>query len=203
MKKLKGIKFNSEMVNAILEGRKTQTRRVVKVQPDYFKSEFSQTVSSTDRKHLDTCRWVVRSNEHSIDESLSSKRFNIPYQVGDKVFIKESFSIWDDGIVYRASNPECDGLTKWNPSQHMTQEQSRITLEITDIKVERLNDINYEDATSEGIWWDAPCAPNYLELAKYKIKEFEKLWNSIYKNDPVKSWEANPFVWCLTFKVVN
>lgn len=208
MTKERPILFNGEMVRAVLEGRKTQTRRIMKVQPDWKDARLSRIVDSTDRKIVNKLHWVVMKDQHTIDTQRSSNAyFTCPFgYVSDRLWVRETFSQWDDGSVFRASNPECDGVTKWTPSIHMPRWASRITLEITDIRVERLNDISEEDAAAEGCrpYWDKnnPIWDGKLELRPIKgaSDAFQNLWESINGEG---SWEANPWVWVIEFKRVE
>ena len=153
-----------------------------------------------------------------------------PYQVGQKIFVKESFEIWDDGIVYCASNLACDPVAKWKPAQHMKQEHSRLTLLIKEIRVERLTDIE-EDAIAEGVtsrpncsgynkredgWsmdWSRVGKPSKWASNGETISEpdisfvttkyaFGNYWNATHKK-PEEKFDANPWVWVIDFEVVK
>lgn len=222
----KAISFNAEMVNAILAGRKTQTRRVIKLQPPHKDSVISQCMSSTHTKDVGKHRWLVWDGKYSVNNDLSSKYFNIPYNIGDNLWVRETFRIHrgtdecgcscdpyctcgeEGSVLYRADFNEEE--EKYSPLVHMKKEQSRITLEITDIKVERLNDISEGDIEKEGIYKKQIDFDAYV----YSINEgetgsataklsFQNLWNSIYKKDPIKSWESNPYVWVINFKLIT
>jgi hypothetical protein len=121
---MKGKRFNAQEVQAIIAGNKTQFREV-KVQPNNDKNPVKTGFNFTGI-------W---------GDGAKESRRECPYQVGQKIFCKESFEIWDDGIVYRASNLKCDPVAKWKPSQHMKQEHSRLTLQIKEIRVERFDDL--------------------------------------------------------------
>lgn len=215
MSKEKGIKFNSEMVNAILEGRKVQTRRVIAPQP--FKGNSTYQGLNCKGNHL---FYPNSDNESAYNNDLGLR--DCPSgKVGDNLFVKETIFNDGDMFYYKASpGVEVDKLLDkkgWKPTisaQHMKQEQSRITLEITDIRVERLQDISEEDCKLEGIKYLEQCDDFKRRTQNfywdYETKNFNciddpsssfvSLWSSIYKNDPVKSWEANPFVWVIEFK---
>lgn len=186
----KPILFNGEMVRQILNGRKTQTRRIIKPQPN----EFGLSMWP------DGSRWLTV-------EGYPAK---CPYgQPGDKLWVKETFCDGrgldiarpEDGItstgapapqwIYRADEKfQLPNGTHWKPSIFMPRDASRITLEITKIRVERLQDISEEDAKAEGIdWRDGDlCKPQ----TRYK-----QLWESINGLD---SWKENPWVWCISFR---
>jgi hypothetical protein len=137
--------------------------------------------------------------------------------------VRETFCYqWDDDrgysdkCWYRASTPDVDhvdgdGKSPWKPSIHMPRDASRITLEITGVRVERLQDISEADAEAEGLkrWMSNVAhysvdndhlAPKHGRFAYTARHGYEILWNQI--NGP-ESWEANPWVWCLTFKRIT
>ncbi|EOG9029606.1 TPA: hypothetical protein ACXJR2_003259 [Proteus mirabilis] len=144
-----GIIFNAEMVRAILDGRKTQTRRIVKnVIPDngIWLKKPTKTRSSTTTHILD-------ATKHNL----------CPLgKIGDRLYVREAFKAGvctESTIAYKATHKPSDleegwyEEIKWTPSIHMPRKYSRITLEITNIRVERLNDISNDDAKSEGYWY--------------------------------------------------
>jgi hypothetical protein len=209
MPQTKPIIFNAEMVRAILDGRKKQTRRVVSRQPIY-----QNTTPIYGNYGME---WG--------GESLDA----IPYpygNIGDYLWVRETWAELTstgfsgihggemdcDYIVYRAdySDPKLIKKIKWKPSIHMPREASRITLEITGIRVERLQDISEQDAIAEGVTEALSedlqsgcsfCSRNYYEYKLYHAKwAFKFLWNSIYSNK--HPWESNPWVWVIEFKVV-
>lgn len=190
--------FNGEMVRAILDGRKTQTRRIMKNQPAGDYPDTPALIRNVDGGF----QWYGHYGESSI--------FNCPFgAVGDRIWVRETWA--DAGAsapdlkLYRANYPEhvpthyenvppADEI-RWTPSIHMPRWASRLTLEITGVRVERLRDLNEEDAKSEGI--TPPCG-GVLPGWEYRIN-FRDLWMSIYGAD---NWEANPWVWVIEFKVV-
>ena len=161
---MKGKIFNAQEVQAIIAGNKTMFREVIK--PKINPENYSLP---------DKCGMELLLSE-------------CPYQVGQKIFVKESFYIaW-----------------KKRPAQHMKQEHSRLTLEITDVKVERLQDISEEDARLEGFPVDH--LGNYYEPSKldpwqgYARASFSLSWNPTHKK-PEEKFYANPFVWVVDFKI--
>ncbi|EBH9979146.1 hypothetical protein EHH62_22945, partial [Salmonella enterica subsp. arizonae serovar 40:z36:-] len=110
--------------------------------------------------------------------------------VGDRIWVRETFRV-PIAVCDKPATPE-----KWTPSIHMPRWASRILLEITDVRVERLRDLSEEDAKSEGI---TPPAGGVLPGWEYRIN-FRDLWMDIYGTD---SWEANPWVWVIEFKRVE
>lgn len=191
--KTKPILFNTEMVRAILDRRKTQTRRVIKPQPDIkledYGNGFAQIAHWKDPSRLLMRMW------------LNGEGFNdfCPYgQVGDRLWVRETWAINDvipiehrtkAPYIYRAELNE-RGQAKytggWKPSIHMPRAASRITLEITGVRVERIQDISEEDAIAEGI----PYQGNPADT----IGAFSDLWQSVYSN-----WDVNPWVWVIEF----
>lgn len=175
------ILFSTPMVQAILDERKTQTRRVLKKQP----------------VDEDYRWWHCKGDSPFIDIA------NCPYgQIGDRLWVRESYSYYhsikdeqgNPKIAYKADIYD-SGLKsfKWKPSIHMPRSASRITLEITDICVEQLQDISEEDCLSEGI--------NYQGNAYDTIGAFSELWDSI--NVKNHTWNSNPYVWVIEFKMIQ
>ncbi len=151
MSKVLPVLFNTEMVRAILDGRKTCTRRLVKPQPD--------------EQHTYPLGFVVHSTEKkdeecfgfSVDEHSGSIQYaKLPYQPGDILYVRETWSEWTDGYLYKAWNspfPQAgeSAMMKWHPSIHMPKEAARIWLKVTNVSVERLQDITEDGANKEKI----------------------------------------------------
>lgn len=188
--KYRPILFSGPMVRAILEGRKTQTRRIL---PEK-EADWSRTLSS------------LGSNVVSRPQNGMSNRYGYP---GDRLWVRETFAPHPDGgHVYRATDPDwrtTEGWA-WKPSIHMPRAAARIILEITDVRIEPLQDISREDAIAEGVarnwsgpyeWWDYLDEKNQLSSPQ---ESFSTLWKSV--NGP-ESWELNPLVWVITFKRVE
>jgi hypothetical protein len=181
------ILFSAPMVRAILEGRKTQTRRVAK-----------QTANGHLKQLGGHRRW------HPADPEA---RLASPYgQPGDRLWVREAWAYYGgDEYLYQQQN-ECvwyrahdigDPVpgVRWRPSIHMPRWASRITLEVTGVRVERLQDISEADAVAEGIEAPPPADPVDMPVWRYR-----QLWGAI--NGP-KSWQANPWVWVVEFKRVQ
>lgn len=209
------ILFSGEMVLAILDGRKTQTRRVIKPQPeslDHDVWKLGEKILTGDemREHL----------FHNVYGTKGTPYGALWAHGGDRLWVRETWAAYtkpsyeypDDcdlindcaprdmqelygttrhDCVYRADGPN---YSKWRPSILMPRWASRLTLEITDVRVERLNEISDEDAIAEGV----QCAGVPASLTNRGA--FAKLWESI--NGP-GSWAANPWVWAITFKRVS
>lgn len=181
---MKPILFNTKMVRAILEGRKTVTRRVVKQQ------HLLVLDSQYHKEHPETP-----------DKSLIVKLCEPPYRPGDIIYVRETFSESADGYAYKADEPDSDGWG-WNPSIHMPKEAARIFFRVTAVWVERLQDITIEDIHSEG--WPEYFMPTDEELRKM-VTEFVNLWDSTIKpaDLPLYGWESNPFVWVIEFEKIS
>ncbi|WP_264883765.1 ASCH domain-containing protein [Enterobacter roggenkampii] len=176
--------FNGEMVRAILDGRKTQTRRPVKV------------------PHIDKDAMCELSGNELAGELLAGNYRNSPHgKPGDRIWVRETWARYNidqdsHDMAYRATPPaDWPEEGRWRPSIHMPRWASRLTLGITGVRVERLRDLSEDDAKSEGI---TPPSGGVLPGWEYRIN-FRDLWMSIYGAD---NWEANPWVWVIEFKVV-
>lgn len=208
----KPILFSAPMVRALLEGRKTQTRRVVKNPFPY-----SQCVGI--KQHGDEWLQILTDGEgQAFTLGNINKRLSCPYgKPGDLLWVRETFLYRNNrqNIIcsadYSTLNSAGVGALYggWKPSIHMPRWASRLTLEITGIRVERLQDISEEDAIAEGIepkklrhfngegfdgWNCYTVADSGYENP---IHSYESLWKSINGRD---SWAANPWVWVIEFK---
>ena len=198
MSRVKPILFNTDMVRAILDGRKTVTRQAVKPQPQgYFE---------------------VNDNPLYIyDMSFGNGRIYPPYQQDDIMYVKETWHKYKKRVGkgkscymaefygYKASiaNSE-DAEERWKPSIHMPKEAARIWLKVTDIRVERLQDITEEQAKSEGFEpiMSTKGSSFYTSWQGPSVENFKYFWNStIKKKDlPLYGWNANPWVWVIEFE---
>lgn len=226
--KERGMIFNGEMARAILDGRKTQTRRIMKIQPS---DGFHPTHNGYDldlNAHwytpgvVDKNGYLQPAKKDVFGVADENEGYTCPFgAVGDRIWVREAFGpLVSEELLeeYRAypekfENPEyceyaADGGPRpeycdlddnlrhgWRPSIHMPRWASRLTLEITSVRVERLRDLSEDDAKSEGI---TPPSGGVLPGWEYRIN-FRELWMSIYGSD---NWEANPWVWVIEFKVV-
>lgn len=189
--KERGIIFNGEMVRAILDGRKTQTRRIVK------------------NVMLDNGIWLkkpTKTRSGTTTHVLDAPKHNLcPLgKIGDRLYVREAFKAGvctESTIAYKATHKPSDleegwyEEIKWTPSIHMPRRYSRITLEITDVRVERLNDISNDDAKSEGCWYGR--GGGVPDKAITPSDQFPTLWEEIYGD---VSWSSNPWVWVIEFK---
>ena len=224
---IKPILFNTEMVRAILDGRKSCTRRIVKPQWE----------------ECPNCKYV--HNEYIYDnlaENVYCARCGYPlvperrapYQPGDILYVRETWCGWYLPLVgmhycYRATEPDgnkrptspeydCDvEKISWHPSIHMPKEAARIWLKVTDVRVERLQEMKPVDVIKEGAYpdcWD--CLNTYEESGSQccygteeqcsqcdeVMMEWEKLWNSTIKKTDIDryGWDVNPWVWVIEFE---
>ena len=209
---IKPILFSTEMVQAILEGRKTQTRRIIKPQP----KEGIITTAFDFKKGFYASKIKIEENP---DRFEITKLFKPKYQTGDILWVRETWqTAWNFykkscETIYKADGGywiDDDGIMKWKPSIYMPKEAARIFLEVSNVRVERLKDISEEDAIEEGIEI-IHYAENILPVFRnYLLKEkkgtlnprlsFRTLWEKINGED---SWDANPWVWVYEFKVVE
>jgi len=204
--------FSTPMVQAILEGRKTMTRRVLKPYPDEGSIPKKCTHLFDNERPL--WGYTYCFNEKDLSE-VTHIAVTCPYgQPGDVLWVRETFGklLSFDKFVYKA---DCESkydkpALGWKPSIHMPKSACRIWLEVTNIRVERLQDITKKDAISEGILSDHtdgdyyyfyPC--NDLRDDTYldnPITSFYSLWKSINGQE---SWNSNPFVWVIEFKRID
>lgn len=183
------ILFSAPMVRAILDGSKTQTRRAMKLQP----ADDIHPVSLPNRKYMG---W-----ESSLRHAHGTTTVHLcPYGVpGDRLWVRETWQqhLGNGGdsrfATYRATDPE--GAGPWRPSIFMPRWVSRILLEITDVRVQRLQEISGSDALAEGI--ERPHSPDPTTVAELAVWRFRQLWESI---NGTGSWDANPWVWAIAFR---
>jgi hypothetical protein len=181
------ILFSAPMVRAILDGSKTQTRRVVKPQPD----------------EDGLARLIATGEWHDTSASAYRCPYGIP---GDRLWVRETFNgNAEVGYAYRATEPDMNGCP-WRPSIFMPRRASRILIEITDVRVQRLQDISEDDARAEGAAFHdgRPIGHhgwrhdiNHGVVYSTARESFAWLWKSI---NGAGSWDANPWVWVINFR---
>ena len=195
---MKGKIFNAQEVQAIIAGNKTMFREVIKPQIIKLTDQQNKNLSLVDGYTFNNEIWA------DLEGCKKVAIFRCPYQVGQKIFCKESFFINSfNERMFKATFDYCskrfsklkdlyhDKSAKWKPAQQMKQEQSRITLLIKEIRVEKLADISEEDVKREGI-----------ENTGWALKAFKDHWNATHKK-PEEKFEANPFCWVVSFEVIN
>ena len=214
---IKPILFNTEMVRAILDGRKTCTRRIAK---GFIPDDALWGYTAFTPKGYISCRGVYA-------DGYGEGFYKLPYQPGDLLYVRETWGIsnMDDEskmayIVYRASeeqkNEGCrevhlpdekfekmyESMTEsepeWHPSIHMPKEAARIWLKVTNVRVERLQEITADGIRNEGLS-SAAVHCGDMEIA---LKEWENLWNSTIKKSDLDryGWDASPWVWVIEFE---
>ena len=204
--------FSAAMVRAIIEGHKTQTRRVVNPQPaDSCRNPFV----GEDKIWRFECAQTLRG---PISNAEDDRR--CPYgQPGDRLWVRETFrtgfqkTMFSEGIIFKVDAPKALGMDEysdrrvWSPSIHMPRWASLLTLELIDVRVERLQEISVNDCLAEGIppitdadQWSKPI-PKEPNLPAIYIGAYCRLWDRI--NAKRAPWESNPWVWVLEFKRVS
>lgn len=230
---MKPILFNTEMVQAILDDRKTVTRRVVKPQPQCYGPSltYKHEVNLTDvflsaEKGILQCRRCGHYPEYSNEGSLISHYWKPPYKVADILYVRETWAKIEDFENHEDWEIDkdlrylykCDdngkqhtfidiGVKKWKLSIHMPSEAARIFLKVTDIRVEKLQDITLEQVYKEGIL-DHKCDVckgfgRCKNSGQYSC--FEWLWDGTVKKQDIGTydWNSNPYVWVIEFERVD
>ena len=221
---IKPILFNTEMVRANLDGRKSCTRRIVKPQPQgrlcyTFAGGDCGTWGYPSKTAYENWGDEYKLPEDITDEELK-RRWNPPYHTDDILYVRETWEHFEccccEGdehgncyrepqqsvlnkscgcYMYRATD-EIYGDARWHPSIHMPKEAARIWLKVTDVRVERLQDMWASDVSKEGIRFNKPTAADEM------LKAFAKLWDSTIKKTVLDryGWDANPWVWVIEFE---
>lgn len=211
---IKPILFNTEMVRAILDGRKTCTRRLPK--------------KNIETKYLEYEEWVCAAAPPG-STWLSEKEFYEeypPYQPGDILYVRETWqylyeldgneqAIEDTGKYYYAATDTIPFDTyvdengvkhdhaPWRPSIHMPKEAARIWLKVTDVRVERLQKINEDEAKTEGANWKNGKNVGVEEkMRRTAVERFSEIWDSTIKKSDLDryGWDTNPWVWVINFE---
>lgn len=194
MNRVLPILFNTEMVRAILDGRKSCMRRICKDGNEY-------TVPDMNFYNADRRTYAIHNyadKEHT--DKLSTAERTCPICPGDILYIRETWSpvfIRPRRYLYKVECKDVENLPiKWHPSIHMPKEATRIWLEVTDVRVERLQDITEVQAQAEG------CNSGLLTGACTARGQFEDLWNSTIKKSDLDryGWDASPWVWVIEFE---
>ena len=233
---IKPILFNTEMVRAILDGRKACTRRVVKPQPDEKHGYALGFITNcTEKKNIGSMAFGAGEYSGSIQYARP------PYQPGDILYVRETWQrLWEldgnenviagtDKYYYKATDtlPTCEYIDPagkihenipWRPSIHMPKEAARIWLRVTDVRVERLQDITEMQTEEEGFLFTPPClhrtGETYCDIdgpCESKIKYCDMssgelfgnvLWNKTIKKSDLDryGWNANPYVFVIEFE---
>lgn len=187
---MKPILFNTEMVRAILDGRKSCTRWLVK----FLLGENPKWTGYI----KDGLMLYNGRNEPCIRTQ--------PYQSGDILYVRETWCKGLERYIYRADYSDTENFyqdgkeinMKWQPSLHMPKEAARIFLRVTNVRVERLQEITSEQICKEGVEVEDP----YVLNGEEKRYAFSNLWNSTIKESDLDryGWNANPWVWVIEFE---
>lgn len=202
---IKPILFNTEMVRAILAGRKSCTRRICKDANEY-------TVPDMDFYNADRRTYAVHNfADKEQMEQLSTAERTCPICTGDILYVRETWKEAPKGYYYYEDWQRNDiaDVTKWKPSIHMPKEAARIWLKVTDVRVERLQEITDEQAKREGIQYDE-CPTGFTwkqetdmhNCYTTPIGAMQALWNSTIRKSDLDcyGWDANPWVWVIEFE---
>lgn len=206
LERAKPILLNTEMVRAIQDGTKTVTRRVIKGIPET--AHMFLGINPTTQKAEFLCGEI--RNGACVDWEVGIK---LPFQIGDILYVRETWfyeghmhdiTAGDPDLpsgrysfryIYKANNPDYPvdigvGADGWHPSIHLPKEAARIFLRVTNVRVERLQDIDDDGVVAEGLEIGAP---------------FDELWDSTVKKSDrdMYGWAANPWVWVIEFEVME
>lgn len=196
---MKPILFNTEMVRAILEGRKTVTRRVVKPQPLDKPMCFHDPEEGLN----------IVCHVAGMDVLYN---FFPPYQPGDILWVRETWNgDWCDHYIYKADGGSAKAAgyaaePKWRPSIHMPREAARLFLRVTDVRVERLQDIDDDGAKDGGAnYQDGKNVGWEEKMRRTAIDRFAEIWDNTIKPADLHlyGWEANPWVWVIEFERIS
>lgn len=194
MNRVLPILFNTDMVRAILDGRKTVTRRIIK----FPINRFTKNIPIADNVSFRQIR-SGKANFH--EEPFYGFDVKLPYSVGDILYVRETF-VQPARHIFWYKADENSWLNsknmRWHPSIHMPKEAARIWLKVKDVRVERLQEIDIDGIRKEGLQSMAVHAGD-MDIA---LKEWEILWNSTIKKSDLDSygWDANPYVWVIEFE---
>lgn len=218
MSRVLPILFNGDMVRAILDGRKTATRRLIKPQPKFrLCYTFAGCNYGTWSYPSDTAHefW---GEEYRIPDCITNEDKQIvwkpPYNADDILYVREAWSELSFGYVYKADGENIDHLgnvIRWHPSIHMPKEAARIWLKVKDVRVERLREITEEQARAEGAKQsyeqintieNRPVTYLAEDGKGYYVLGFKNIWNSTIKKSDLDryGWDANPYVWVIEFE---
>jgi hypothetical protein len=201
----RGIIFSAPMVRALLDGLKTQTRRLLSLRGYRGFSEFGPSDTPGYDWHF------RRADSRWCDVRDARLRELLPYAPGDRLYVREAFRLdtaydklkptaapREAAVFFEAGSKVGDGVPgKLHPSIHLPRHHSRLTLTVSDVRVQRVGEISEADAQAEGAEY------GYGEGAEISQRRmFELLWNSLHTK-PGETWEANPWVVAVTFTVAH
>jgi hypothetical protein len=220
--------FSGPMIRALIENKKTQTRRILSRSNStvdgspWMKATWNEldflTATVRTKRTIDA---LIYGSEDAAPEDIhlrverkgeeSFHRVRAKYEVGDRLWCRETFCLPDPNnrriVCYRASGDPVTNGEKWKPSIFMPRWACRLELEITGVRVQRLQDISEEDAIAEGM--DGRYAKFINEkmvrvskgqCPRTPVEQYAALWDRINGKDPAKAWAANCFVWAISFR---
>lgn len=212
---IKPIIFNTEMVRAILDGRKSCTRRIVKPQqlvgllPDKCKNGVPE-------EFLKEKKLMFKPYCNMTDIELINTAYKAPYQRGDILYVRETWCKGLERYIYRADYSDTEKFyrdgkeieMKWHPSLHMPKDAARIFLRVTNVRVERLQEITEEEAGAEGAVDNRGFIHSYdneythIHTAR---EDFAEIWNNTVKKSDIDryGWNANPWIWVIKFEMCD
>ena len=200
LKVAKPILFNTEMVQAILEGKKTVTRRVAKFDNYISCDEESGKYTLLEEDGGYSEGWTIQ--ELKLNGYIKPR-----YRKGDILYVRETWCRNGAKYLYKAGCPNLQNnmYIKWKPSIHMPKKAARIFLKVTDVRVERLQEITTDECRNEGC-----CSSDCLQTGRHSDEcksdtRFINTWNSTIKKQDIDkySWQANPWVWVYKFERVE
>ena len=192
---IKPILFNTEMVRAILDGRKDATRRIVK---GFIPDDAVWGYTAFTPKGYISCRGTFA-------DGYGEKFFKLPCESGDILYVRETWKKAPNGYYYYEDWQRNDiaDVTKWKPSIHMPKEAARIWLKVKDVRAERLQELTEDGAKAEGanrkngknVGWEE-------KMRRTAIERFTEIWDSTIKKSDIDryGWDANPWVWVIEFE---
>lgn len=212
MERVKPILFNTEMVRAIFDGRKTVTRRIIKPQPEarlcYAFAGSGRLPGTWGYPSRDA--WERWGEEYKLPDYIEDydRRWKSPCRADDILWVRETwahvkFGTGDWHYEYRADRDDPHrfsngSFAEWRPSIHMPREAARLFLRVREVRVERLQEMTAEDSLSEGVKLHLESIMNGDPV----LKPFAELWDSTLKGTdlPTYGWDENPWVWVIRFE---
>lgn len=212
------ILFSDAMVRALLAGTKTQTRRVIQAPARNMQRAGMCVIKSRETGHpwYGDHVWSMRGSmgvwgDYTDEQFRSLCPYGLP---GDRLWVREAWGPLAGGVTYRATAfTECPDGARWRPSIHMPRWASRLTLEVTDVRVERLQSISEDDARAEGV---TPFGAgvggdqrvpgrrdDVTQATSPHVVAFASLWDSINGERSGCSWGDDPWVWAVSFRRVE
>lgn len=197
---IKPILFNTEMVRANLDGRKSCIRRLVK---GFVPDDAIWGYTAFTPKGYISCRGTFA-------DGYGEKFFKLPYQPGDILYVRETWHKGLERYMYRADYSDTEKFyrngkeieMKWHPSIRMPKEAARIWLKVTDVRVERLQEITEVGIQKEGVEVDPKECAGKFDFISELFLLFQRLWDSTIKKSDLDryGWDANPYVWVIEFE---